>query len=1121
MNCPDGNTIIKFLQGRLAPQEAASLEEHVDQCSTCRRSFAELAHSSLVETARATTQDPAGEPEEQVLPTVGDYVGRFEIIEQLGKGGMGIVFLARDPDLDREVCLKFLRRNTSSEEESRVLREARSMARLSHPNVVTVYEVGKFNDRLFVVMEYVEGMNLREWLIQNKPNWRMVLDVFTSAAKGLAAAHQAGVVHCDFKPDNVLLAQDKDQVRRVLVGDFGLAYFQTPDHPKKLEKIQIDNQGLLDTITIAGKLPGTPAYMAPEQIQGQQVDIKSDQFSFCVALFEALYDARPFGGKNLAAIEENILAGRIDYPSRKPALPGWLKEIFIVGLNPDPDQRHASMAELANLLSKKLNKNKRLISAAIAFALMLVVLMVVVWLGHPQPCPGAEDKLVGIWDKSRKTTLKKSFLATKLPFAQQTFVTTAKALDDYRQTWLKQHQAACLAGQVRQETSLELLDRRMECLDQRLQEFKIVTDYLSRPDNEIVSKAIDITGNMTSADICFEADALASLAPIPKDVDTKKAVQKTRAKMKKLEAMLDSGKIKPLLNLAQEIDKEADQIEFVPLKAESLYWLGKVQRTMGKPRPAKKTFDQAIRLGMAADHQRLVALSWIELVKLIGVDLAQPKEAIQLADTTLVMLDRLAADEELKADLLFSQAKVSSFAGQPEKVKDKFQAALEIFERRFGTNHPKTLGVRAQHIINVLISLGEFARAQKEIEKVQIVLKESYGLEHPKNILLLWYQAVVQNALGNYQKEKELAKKALSLSEKIYGPKHPQTALCHQGVGQSGGYMEDLSNKLQHIKKALAINQEVFGPQHPYVTDNYRTLASIYNEAGQYQKAKVAIQKSIEIAESVLGDDHYSVYQSYSVLAYIQKDQGKLDEALLSHYKVIEWNKRKRRDIFWWYEDNLAVAQILMEKGELNKASDEIHQTTQAFEKKFGTSHPDYSDCLLVLLELLVATKDYTQAQQVLSEYLQIITTDSDPISAQSSMGHLASGKYYQATKEHDLALEHFQQLLKTDEQLYGKQHHYTSEGLIGIGRALLDLDRQEEALPYIQRAHNIQKSIQGDPIDLAEIEFALARALWDTNKDRSKALELAQNAYKIYTDNPRYSQRDQLSSVKKWLGRR
>jgi serine/threonine-protein kinase len=1117
MNCLDGNTIIKFLQDGLTPQEAANLEDHVDQCPTCRRILAELIHSSLVETVRITDQNPTYDNKEQLLPTAEDYVGRFEIIEQLGKGGMGIVFLARDPDLDREVCLKFLRRNTSSEEESRLLREARSMARLSHPNVVTVYEVGKFHDRLFVVMEYVEGMTLREWLIQNKPNWRMVLDVFTSAAKGLAAAHQAGVVHCDFKPDNVLLAKDKDQVRRVLVGDFGLAYFQTPIRPKELEKIQIDHLDQLDTLTIAGMLPGTPAYMAPEQIQGQQADIKSDQFSFCVALFEALYDARPFGGKNLAAIEENILAGRINYPSRKPALPGWLKEIFMVGLNPDPDQRYSSMAELANLLSKKLYKKKRLTSAAIAFALMLVIIIVVVWFGRPQPCPGAEDKLVGIWDKSRKTTLKKSFLATKLPFAKQTFVTTAKALDDYRHTWLKQHQAACLAGQVRQETSLELLDRRMECLDQRLQEFKIVTDYLSRPDNEIVSKAIDITGNMTSADVCFDADALASLAPIPKDVDTKNAVQKTRAKMIKLEAMLDSGKIKPLFGLAQEIAKQANQSEYPPIEAESLYWMAKVQKTIGKPRPAKKTFDQAVSLGMAAGHQRLVALSWIELVKLIGVDLARPEEAIKLADTTMVMLDRIAADEELKADLLFSQAKVSKFDDQLDKTLGMYQAVLEIFERILGSGHPKTFDVRI-YIIDVLISLGKFDRAQKEIEEIQVLLNKYYGLEHPKNIMLLRQRASLQNVLGNYSKDMELAKKALSLSEKIYGPKHPQTAHCHHRVAVSGGYVTDLSNSLKHIQDALEINQEVFGPNHPFVATNYRLLAYFQREAGLYQKSMAAIQKSIEIAESIFGDDHDSIFTAYSVLAYIQRGQGYLQEALQSYSKVTEWNKKKGRNIMRWYEYSLSVAQLLMEKGEVDKAFYEARQTLQAVEEKVGSSHPAYSYCLFVLLQMLLATKEYSRAEKVLSEYQKIVKADS--VSAQSSIKHFANGKYYQAIQKHDLALEHFRQLLKNDEQVFGKQNRYICDGEIGIGRALLDLNRPKEALLYIQRAYKIQKSIQGDPIDLAEVEFALARALWDTNQDKKKALELAQSAYKIYTDNPRYSQRDQLSTVKKWLGR-
>jgi serine/threonine-protein kinase len=1106
MDCPDLTNISKFLQGDLAPQEAAMLEEHLDKCPTCRRLLAELADTSMVETVKPCDSNTVGGPIEIEMPAIKERVGRFEIVKQLGIGGMGIVYLARDTELDRQVCLKFLHPETSREHKTRILGEARAMARLSHPNVVSVYEVEKYQEQLFVVMEYVEGTTLRDWLIQAKSTWRMVVEVFRAAAKGLAAAHQAGVVHRDFKPDNVLVAPSQHNTNdmRVLVGDFGLAHSRQPGGPKKLD----DDQ-----------LLGTPAYMSPEQIQGRPLDAKTDQFSFCVALFEALYGTRPFAGKTLDEVKQNILAGKIDYSHNKAPIPGWLKKVVVTGLNCDPDLRHNSMDQLVTLLSRGLNKSKYILSAAAVFALMAMALGLGIWSGRTEPCQGAEDKLVGIWDKSRKTALKKSFLDSKLSFAPKAYADTAAILDNYSESWLKQHRQACLAGQVRQERSKEHLDLRMQCLDERLQELKVVTDFLDNADNEIVSKAVEIAGNMTSPKACSDVDALAALPPIPQDVAIKKAAQDTRAKIKQLEALVDSGKIKPLFSLAQEIVKQAEQIKYAPLEAESLYWMGKVQRILGKPRPAKKTFDQAILAGTATGHQRLVALAWIELVELIGVDLAKPQEANQLVENTSTMLDRIAAGEKLKAALLLSQAKVSKFAGKYKKALSEYQAILEIFERLFGSSHPKTFDVRIG-IIELLCILGNYERAQRELEEMRIVLNESYGIEHPKNITLLRLQARIHFGLGNYHKEKVFAENALALSEKIYGTKHPQTASCHHRVAHAGGYVLDFENELTHLKKSLEINQEVFGPNHPSVASDHRQLAFLYNEAGQYQKAEKAIIKSIEITRAIFSDNHHSIYESYSILADIQQDQGELEEALQNHLKVIEWNKRNKLGISWWMSNNLAVAEILMEKGKLDKAFDEVRRTMQAVEQKSGSSHPDYSDCLCMLFELLLATKDYTRAEKVLSDYLQALKANSDSYSdsLQSSIMHWAYSRYYQAIQKHDLALEHFKQELKNDEQLLGKHNRHTCNSLVGIGRALLDLNRPKQALEYILRAHEIQKNIQGDPINLAEVEFALARALWDTNKDKKKALDLAQNAYKIHSDNPRYSQRDQLAAVKKWL---
>ena len=212
-------------------------------------------------------------------------IDRFTLLERIGRGGTGDVFAAYDPVLDRKLALKLLRADArlDADERTWLLREARAAARLAHPNVVAIYEVGEFDDGIFVAMEYIDGVTLRAWL-RERPSLEAILDVFVQVGRGLAAAHEAGVIHRDFKPENVLVCGQGAELRGRVV-DFGLA--------RTVERIVADERG--STGTRHSTLMGTPAYMAPEQLRERSFDARSDQFSFFVALHEALTGAHPFG----------------------------------------------------------------------------------------------------------------------------------------------------------------------------------------------------------------------------------------------------------------------------------------------------------------------------------------------------------------------------------------------------------------------------------------------------------------------------------------------------------------------------------------------------------------------------------------------------------------------------------------------------------------------------------------------------------------------------------------------------------------------------------------------------------------------------------------------------------
>jgi serine/threonine protein kinase len=292
-------------------------------------------------------------------PPAAQRIGRYAVLRQLGEGGMGVVLAAYDEELDRRVAVKLLREHGAHafEHRMRIFREAQAMARVSHPNVVQVYEVGEFSppgsreSQVFIAMEFIDGVTLYDWQRQDGRAWEEILGVYLAAGQGLRAAHDSGLVHRDFKPDNVLVGSDG----RPRVADFGLARGgdDAADKTPPVAPAPERSAGFLlrSPLTQAGAILGTPMYMSPEQYRGELAGPRSDQFSFCVALYEALYGVPPFDGSTFEALRANVLLHRVRPRPAGTAVPPFVHETIVRGMALDPEQRFASMAELLAALT--------------------------------------------------------------------------------------------------------------------------------------------------------------------------------------------------------------------------------------------------------------------------------------------------------------------------------------------------------------------------------------------------------------------------------------------------------------------------------------------------------------------------------------------------------------------------------------------------------------------------------------------------------------------------------------------------------------------------------------------------------------------------------------------------
>jgi hypothetical protein len=347
--CPPDEALAAFAAGTLEVGARDALELHLDACAICRDVLAAIVAEGERPLPLTATPEDAGLPCRPLAP--GERLLRYEVLRPLGLGAAGVVYEAFDPQLERRVALKVVSAGSRREVRDRVLEEARVMARLADPHVVAVHDAFELEGLLVMVLELVEGESLADWLYARPRGWREIVTTFLGAGAGLRAAHEAGVVHGDFKPENVLVARDG----RARVTDFGLGHL-----------VRAAERGVPDAGTSGPA--GTPLYMAPEGLHGAAPDARSDQYSFCVALHEALLGSFPGGERALPAP-----APSPPLPARRPAPPAWLRRVLARGLAATPDARYPAMKDLLRALDQGLRRRARVSVALASLGLLLTL----------------------------------------------------------------------------------------------------------------------------------------------------------------------------------------------------------------------------------------------------------------------------------------------------------------------------------------------------------------------------------------------------------------------------------------------------------------------------------------------------------------------------------------------------------------------------------------------------------------------------------------------------------------------------------------------------------------------------------------------------------------------------
>jgi len=588
---------------------------------------------------------------ELALPTdVGPELGRYLVIAQIGAGGMGRVFRAYDPKLGREVALKRLHLGAASHgtDVARMLREAKAMAALAHPNVVPVYDVDVDHGALFIAMEFVDGATLRTWLNRGARSWRAVVDIFVQAGRGLAAAHAQGIVHRDFKPGNVVVGGDG----RPRVMDFGLAR-AADDGAGALEPVP---DGLAATslhealdvetamVTADGTVVGTPAYMAPEQHLAQRADARSDQYAFACALWEALYGKPAFAARDLAGLAAAKHLGPATPPVRS-GVPNAVHAVVARGLAADPSDRWPDMPSMLAALEQAAQRRRWWGPAAVALAAG-GGLLVFALHEHDRCAVGAQE-LARAWNPERRVELEQAIRATGAPYAETTLARVASGLDAYAASWTAMHREVCEAGKTRDDLSAEAFDLRMSCIAARRRELADAIELLRTADASIAEHAIELVGGLAPITHCGDVAALRERSGPAESGPQRERIEEVRAKLRRAQLDYRAGRHERALAVAQDAHRDAIATDDAALVAEAEVEVGRTLSTLGRDEEARPLLEHAYDRALVLRRGRTAAQAGLQLTFVLGDRPGSAEDAYWIARAAMGLAEGDGTDPQL------------------------------------------------------------------------------------------------------------------------------------------------------------------------------------------------------------------------------------------------------------------------------------------------------------------------------------------------------------------------------------------------------------------------------------------------------------------------------------------
>jgi len=1003
-----------------------------------------------------------------------ETIGRYTVQRRLGVGGMSVVYEALDERIGRRVALKLMLVSDGGSDRERLRREAQALARVSHPNVVEVFEIGEHEGKAYVAMALVEGEPLDRWLRTQPRSPGEIVAAFVQAGEGLAAAHAHGLVHRDFKPGNVLMGHDG----RVRVVDFGLVResgIAEPSSslplptPAEISGATLPANAWAESLTRTGAMLGTPAYMSPEQLGGLAAGPASDQFSFCVALYEALYGRHPFVfDGNWQQLPYNVLEGRVQRPPHDRRVSAALGKVVMRGLLLRPEARWPGMEALLQTLRRVLDhRGPRLPSVVIGLGLLVVgagLLQRFEHLPAVAVCEHGAATMQRAWNTEVRSELRDTWLATALPGAADTWTRVDTRLQVRVDEWWDIHHAAC-GGSTRAANSAACLQRWADGLRTHLQ-------VLGRPNESVLNNAVEMVSALPSLDDCSEALEASPNEPVLE-------VPPWQEELREVDALCASGQHDEAMPLVEDLLMRASMEGSALLAAEANLRLGWILMSRSQVDPAAAAYEEAYFGAKPLGNDRLAAESALAMLQLFGELRHRPPEAVRWGAHARAETERLG-DPLFTSRYLNAWGRALRSEQRLDEALEQHQRALEL-QRELPTALSRDVALSHFQIGTVLGLLERGDEAREHLEQAHRIHEQDLGPYHPRMVATLTNIGIFLLLEGREAEGLAKLEQAYEVAQ-VAHPSNPWPgafalrfiAGIHEREGRPLAAADALRGYLdgyQATREGDELNQAT--------VELVSCEIEMYER--RYESALAHCRKAL--ASEDLGAEDIGEASVRQVMATIYAHQGKPEESLASQRLA--------------YEHSLA-------KSEQKVDVKMLRWYDIAAEHSFGRALAVGGQHEAALVTFERASKGFADLGGSVSWRRQGVELD-----AASSL--MALGRHEEARAR--LVAE-----IESMEARTGPGALELQQALVTLAKAEIEVGDVVHARKHVERALALLEA-RAEPVPNIEAtaRFVLARCLVASHGDRSRALALARHAEDaLAAEGP--TNQHELDQVRTWL---